>query len=71
MNGIRMGRQQPKDQQQSFFAGMSVTEPCKVRTRETDEFKDHEATAILSASLAYDKAPESYSDAAGRRVPRL
>ena len=53
------------------FVGVSVTEPRKVRTRETDEFTDGEATVILSASLKYDKVPERVFDAAKRWVPWL
>lgn len=51
------------------FVGAGVTQPRKVRTRETDEFTPDEARLILKASLDYDdKRP---FDAARRWVPWL
>jgi integrase len=53
------------------FKGVSVTQPRKVRTRETDEFSPDEAHLILTASTAFEKIPERPFDAARRWVPWL
>jgi integrase len=53
------------------FEGVSITQPRKIRTRETDEFSSEEATRILAASLRFDTAPGRPFDAARRWVPWL
>src|SRR5262245_29463537 len=53
------------------FEDVSVTQPKKVRTRETDEFKPDETKLILTASLAFETIPERPFDAARRWVPWL
>ena len=53
------------------FQGVSVTEPRKVRTRETDEFSSAETKIILTAALKFDNKPERVFDAARRWVPWL
>jgi hypothetical protein len=53
------------------FKGVSVTQPKKIRTRETDEFSPAEANLILTASLAFEMIPERPFDAARRWVPWL
>ena len=53
------------------FKGVAVTQPRKVRTRETDEFSPAEAKLILNASLEFEKMSERPFDAARRWVPWL
>ena len=53
------------------FQGVRVTQPRKVRTRETDEFYLKEAACILRASLAIGDVPETTFDGAKRWVPWL
>lgn len=50
---------------------VSVAQPKKVRTRETDEFSPEEAKLILTASLEFETIPERPFDAARRWVPWL
>ncbi len=51
------------------FQGVRVTQPRKVRTRETDEFNFKEAACILRASLAIGNTPKTAFEAAKRWVP--
>jgi len=53
------------------FKDARVTQPRKVRTRQTDEFTSEEAQLILRATLEYDEIPERIFDAAKRWVPWL
>jgi len=53
------------------FADARVTEPRKIRTRETDEFSSTEAKIILSAALELNNAPAGTFDAAKRWVSWL
>jgi integrase len=53
------------------FDDARVTEPRKIRTRETDEFSSAEATLILTAALDFNSAPAATFDAAKRWVPWL
>jgi integrase len=53
------------------FADAGVTEPRKIRTRETDEFSSNEAKLILISALDFDNAPAGTFDAAKRWVPWL
>ena len=53
------------------FEDVSVTQPKKIRTRETDEFSPAEAKLILAASLAFETIPERPFDAARRWMPWL
>jgi integrase len=53
------------------FKGAKVTQPRKVRTRETAEFTPEEASMILKATLGFADVPEKPFDAARRWVPWL
>jgi integrase len=53
------------------FAGVAVTQPRKVRTRETDAFTPAETALILKAALTFDDIPKRTSEAAKRWVPWL
>lgn len=53
------------------FKETKVTQPRKVRTRQTDEFSPKEAALILNAALEFGDVPERAFDAARRWVPWL
>jgi integrase len=53
------------------FAGIAVTQPRKVRTRETDGFTPAEISLILKAALTFSNIPARTSEAAKRWVPWL
>jgi integrase len=53
------------------FRDTKVTQPRKVRTRETDEFSPEEAKRILGAALTFGDKPKSAFEAARRWVPWL
>ncbi len=53
------------------FKDAKVTQPRKVRTRQTDEFTPEEASMILKASLGFPDVPDKPFDAARRWVPWL
>jgi integrase len=53
------------------FIGVAVTQPRKVRTRETDGFTPAETSLILKAALTFNKIPKRTSEAAKRWVPWL
>lgn len=53
------------------FKDAKVTQPRKVRTRQTDEFSPKEIECILKATLTFDNIPQSAFDAARRWVPWL
>jgi hypothetical protein len=51
------------------FVGVAVTQPRKVRTRETDGFTPAETSLILKAALRFNNIPKRTSEAAKRWVP--
>ena len=53
------------------FIGVAVTQPRKVRTRETDGFTPAETSLILKAALRFNNLPKRASEAAKRWVPWL
>jgi integrase len=53
------------------FVGAAVTQPRKVRTRETDGFTPAETSLILKAALRFNNIPKRTSEAAKRWVPWL